>query len=253
MFVRFAAVQMVAYDGDLDGAELGYLRVAEFGRDIGSADVEQWGAVGVYNVDALRGRRPELADLVTTQADLTPGSQGWRIGAVRALALAGRADEASRMLREHHLDRPASFPSNQFTLCCWAQLGIVAAWLDDAALGAQVEAVLRPFRDVWSHHLVFLDGPVTWFLGAALAAQGRVSEAVELFEQADQTLADAGLDPFRAVVALDLVRALALSDDPAHRARAREVGARESAAATARGLDQHAARFDMVLSQAASP
>jgi class 3 adenylate cyclase/tetratricopeptide (TPR) repeat protein len=249
MIVRYSSVQLLAYDGRLDEAERSYHRVAEFGRDIGSADIEQWAWVGVVNIEALRGRRGDRVDDILIQADDNPGSLGWRTGAVRALAIAGRHEEARRMLVEHQLDRPAAFAPHQFSFTSWTQLGIVAMRLGDAALGSEVETLLRPYQDLWSHHLVFYDGPISWFLGAAVAAQGRWPEAVALFDLADRALADAGLEPFRPVVAIDLARTLAASGDPEDRRRAREVAERERAAATARGLDRLSAQFDAVLAR----
>ena len=253
LYARWISVQYLAYQGDLNAAEQANNELREFARKIGSSDADLWHQACGGSIANLRATgRGGMADLIGNFADRQPRSALWRSAHASALAESGRADEAVRVVHENHLDDPASIPGDMFSFLTWSQLAIVSMHTADARLGAALEQLIRPYQALWSQYMLFVRGPMCWFLAASLAAQRRWDEAIDLFDLTDSLLAERRLEPCRLILMRDLARALVASGTPSHRRRAAEVITEGVRRSTEQGLDRLAAQFHGILAPSRS-
>jgi DNA-binding SARP family transcriptional activator/tetratricopeptide (TPR) repeat protein len=254
LYARWISVQYLAYQGDLNAADQANDDLREFARQIGSSDANLWHQACAGSIANLRATgRGGMADLIGNFADRQPRSALWRSAHASALAEAGRTDEAVRIVHQNHLDDPASVPEDMFSFLTWSQLAIVAMHAADARLGAALEQLIRPYQALWSQYMLFVRGPMCWFLAASLAAQGRWDEAIDFFDLTDGLLAERHLEPCRLILMRDLARALATSGTPPHRRRATDVVTEGVRRSTEQGLDRLAAQFHGVLAAIPPP
>ena len=226
-FVQVAAranfVQFLTYRGRMEEATLLNDEAQALGRQVGMVDIDQWWVANVASLEGVRGRMGDLADLAGTYADQYRPSATWRCAHARTLAEAGRLEEAREVLARFHLHRPEEIPIDPFVLTCCLHLGVIATVLHDSALGAAIERVLKPYREMWVHHVIYAVGPVSWAIALSLVAQERWDEAIEFFDDAGAQLESRGMTTNLLLMRRDLARALALSPSLAHRRRSREV------------------------------
>ncbi len=248
LYARWISVQYLAYQGDLNAAEEANNELREFARQIGAPDADLWHQACSGSIANLRATgRGGMADLIGNFADREPTSALWRSTHASALAEAGRIDEAVRVVHENHLDDPASIPRDMFSFLTWSQLAIVSMHTADAHLGAALEQLIRPYQALWSQYMLFVRGPMCWFLAASLAAQRRWDEAIDLFDLTDRLLVERSLEPCRLILARDLARALVASGTPSHHRRAAELITDGVRRANEQGLDRLASQFEGLL------
>ncbi len=247
LVARWVPLQFLAYDGDLDGFEAANNEMFAATQQVAFPDGQQWWGANAACAAVLRAEEGDLADLVGGLVDEYPGSMGWTVAHAQFLALAGRTEEARRVLSDSGLRRPAALPRDHLTLNTWGNLGRCALHLEDPELGAAAEEVLRPYQHQWPHFVLLTLGPVLSPLASSVAAQGRWDEAIELFDAADAVMAERGLTLFRLLAWRYQARGLAASSSPAHIERCRQVAERALRQATERGLDRLAGEFEGIL------
>jgi tetratricopeptide (TPR) repeat protein len=247
------AVQYLLYRGGLAEASSANDELLGTYQQIGIIDGEQWWAATAMSVAFVQGTFGDAADPAGEFADRYPTASAWRCTHALALADAGRLDEAREVIERHALNHPERFPVDEFLTSAWGYVGLLALLLDDAALGAAAESMLRSCEHLWICVQIFNLGPVTWTLAAAVAGQGRYDEAEVLFSRADAALAERGLALHRNVVALYRATGLSRSDSPAHRQRARELARAGAEYSRQAGLDRLQQRFDNVLGSIPDP
>ena len=248
LYARWISVQYLAYQGDLNAAEEANNELREFAGQIGAPDAALWHQACAGSIANLRGTgRGGMADLIGNFADRQPGSALWRSAHAAALAEAGRIDEAVRVVYENHLDDTPSIPRDMFSFLTWSQLAIVSMHTGDGQLGAALEHLIRPYQVLWSQYMIFVRGPMCWFLAASLAAQRRWDEAIDLFDVTDRLLAERRLEPCRLILMRDLAHALVASGVPRHHRRAAEVIVEGVRRAKEQGLDRLVAQFEGIL------
>ncbi len=243
LYTRLISVQYLAYQGDLEGAEEANNALRELATQIGLSDAHLWHYACAATIANLRGTRGDVADLVRSFVDWQPASAVWRSAHASALAQAGRTDEAARAVRDYRLDDPASVPLDAFSFLTWSFLAIVSMHTSDARLGAVLEQLIRPYQTLWCQLMVFVRGPMCWFLAASVAAQRRWDEAIELFDHTDRLLAERHLDPYRLILMRDLGHVLVASGTPANCQRAADIIPEGVQRATERGLDRLTNQF----------
>ncbi len=144
---------------------------------------------------------------------------------------AGRREAARRIYRT--LPPPESVPGFML-LPVLAGTALLAAEFDDRATAADVAERLAPFADRFvcgGAGVIAVLGPVLLPLGVAVAAVGRLDDAVRHLRAAAERTEAAGMPPFLAVVRHELARTLARRRRPGDRAEAAALA--ESAAALA--------------------
>jgi hypothetical protein len=107
----------------------------------------------------------------------------WRAALAWAHVQGGRIDAARAELEELRAGGVASFPKDANYIPALAILGHIAGELRDADLADEVEALLRPYTDLW----VLLGpgaatlGPVAYSVGLANLVAGRHERAAQYF------------------------------------------------------------------------
>jgi hypothetical protein len=157
----------------------------------------------------LDGDARAVADAFALVGAQQPLHPRWRLGQAAWLAVAGDLEQARHLLTAADPGVLVTIERNQYAFGSWAHLAILADRLGEARLGALAAGELARYRAQWVQVGVCCLGPVTRYLGLALAAQGRNVEAIECYEQADAALAERGLEVYRPFVAADLTRAQA--------------------------------------------
>ena len=208
--------------GDLDGAEAGNERMLLLGQELGQDDAVQWWAATALGHAWLRGTIDGLADSATAFADQYPLGVVWRCAQTWALSEAGRMDEASAVVRDHHLD-PRAFVVEVMPYVPTFQLAQAAFNLGDADLGAQAVEALEPYRDRWAHYYLFVMGPALWGLGQARVAMGDLDGGIADIQEAIARLEAQGMTAHVPIARNHLVRSLRMRGTDADLARADEL------------------------------
>jgi len=213
-----------ALTGELDTA----LACNEQAREV-AARIGATSTIGMYyaflgQIAVMRGTIDrELADATLGMLRQVPDIALVRIFIPQTYALLGERDLARATFEEFRY-MPGTVEVGPRWAALLTQIGIVAAWLEDAETAERVYqelAGLAPGYMGDGSGAVFCAGSLQRLIGDFALAAGRVDEAVRRHTDAIEMNARIGARPFLALSRLGLARALVARAGPGELARAR--------------------------------
>jgi class 3 adenylate cyclase len=170
--------------GDHDGAEALASELAETGPRSGNDDAVFYSGVVLFAVRLEQGRSDELLELAETAPLLTDLP---KIGVMPALALcvAGRDDEARRLIGELAEGGLATYPHDQiWSSLMWAT-ALIATHLGERGLMVEAYEQLRPYEELLIYNGLVSFDSVASVLGTLATALGRNEDGARHFDVAD--------------------------------------------------------------------
>jgi len=181
--------------GHLDEARELQRHAVALGHDARDPNVQF--AERIQFIVCLADERPEEIDLVWQVDRVHNSPAGWAYRALRtwALAAAGYEDEARRdIAAQRAAGVPRSWPRDTNWLSAAMELSEAARFLDDTALGMDLEDLLAPFADrlVVSARALLCLGSVAGTLACLAELRGDLETAIDYYEQAIEREESAG-------------------------------------------------------------
>jgi class 3 adenylate cyclase/tetratricopeptide (TPR) repeat protein len=210
-FVRWAArsnaIRVPILHGDLDAAEAANNAELAIAQELEQSDGPQWWASTIMGITWLRGNGGSFADVAGPFAEQYSRSKIWRCAQAWLLSQAGRADEARQIISDYALDAVETI-DDPWPFVGASQLAFASWKIGESQLAARVVVALEPYRSCWTHYYLVALGPVSWPLGVALAATGRLDEAVDSLDEALDRVRRHNFVAYQAGIEVDLAEVL---------------------------------------------
>ena len=175
---------LVQSDGDLERADQMAEVALQVGLDTGQPDAFEAYAGQLVATRLAQGRIGEIVDLVAETVDENPGIPTFRAALAECLCDLDRMDEARVILDDFASTGLESLPVDPLWIATLTYLAYASAAADHRESAAQVESLLRPFRDQIVFTAVSIVGPVATALGAVQAVLEQWDDAEALFTDA---------------------------------------------------------------------
>jgi tetratricopeptide (TPR) repeat protein len=185
------AIRNLLLDGRMTEALLRNDECMATGQQLGEQDAASWWAALLTNIAWQRDDVAWMADQLKAFADHFSGTLVWRSCEAVVLTLADRVDEARALLREYGIT-PEMINEEKFPACGPLQLAFFAFNAQDRELAESVQRTLRPYRPYWSHFYLAAFAPISGPLGLCEWVLGNLDAAVDLLEETQKNLLDAG-------------------------------------------------------------
>jgi class 3 adenylate cyclase len=218
--MQATGLRLPLFDGRLEEVLARNDECFAVGQKLGEADASNFWVVDIATVSWLRDEVGSLAEQFGVFADHFSGLVIWRSCHAAGLAAAGRHEEAMALLGSYGIT-PEVTLAEPFPATGGIQLAIVAWYTGDRALASAVAEALRPYKDYWGHYYQAVFMPVSGALALCEWVLGNVDSALELMEETDTRLAQAGARGMEPVFAMRHAEALAQRGSPGDVERAR--------------------------------
>ena len=217
------------FAGRFEEAEAAIERGRELGHRAQTADVSYTGSrlLQLFVLRRAQGRLDEIAEPLARFAGEHPELLVFRCAQTALCCATGRHAAAWGFLEGFAADDLASLPDRQEWLFGAGLIAEVCAELDDHPRATILYELLIPYAGCnllnWTEICV---GSVSRYLGLLATTLSRWEDAERHFEAAISMDRRTGGRPWRAHAQADYARMLLLQDDPARKARARELASR---------------------------
>jgi tetratricopeptide (TPR) repeat protein len=208
--------------GDMRGLERAAREALAIGACVGDETAQHAHAMQSAGLYRVVGRLSEFEALARESTLRFPALVGWRLALAHAEADRGRYELALSMLEQVTKD-PGSL--DPFTMSTLAPLAELCGFFGTVEMAKLLYERMLPFADLWGNIAfgVSTYGPLARALGM-LAIRARDLDAAERHLEASLASALAAKSPtFESLTLMAHARALLKRNDPANRARARDM------------------------------
>ena len=215
-------IRLLILDGHLEQAMVRNDECLAMGQALGETDASGWWAALMVSFSWLRGDVGWLADQVAAFAEHFSGLLLWRCAQAVVLSMAGRIDEAHAVLAAYDVT-PERLMAEPFPGAGAIDLAVLAFNVGDQELAEAVARTLRPYRRYWGHFYLAALAPVSWALAMCEWTLRNLDAAVDLFEETEARLAEAGPVEIMSSYALYHAQLLLERDVPGDSDRAKSL------------------------------
>jgi DNA-binding SARP family transcriptional activator len=232
------AAMLALLDGRWDDAEQAAQAVLSRGARSEAPDALQFFGVEMIVLRGEQGRLGELEPHFARLVREVGALPGWKTALAWAYVQSGRPEAALTELEDLRANEFAALPFDANFDAALAIVSHIAAELGDAELAAEVDPLLRPYRDHW---LVLGPapatlGPIAYSVGLCALVAGDAATAAEDFALALDRAEAMRSGPYVARAHAGLAAALAQLDGEENRERAAEHHAAALAGAQRLGM-----------------
>jgi class 3 adenylate cyclase/tetratricopeptide (TPR) repeat protein len=243
----FSLAWLAIIQGDTDLAEREAAKALEIGTESGQPDAEFIYGGQIMVVHHQRGSLDTLSPLIEQMANSTPNTSGVLRGALALASVEGDRPEQARARLEAFAADGYELEMNPVWVTGMAFYAEAAIGLGDPEFAEPLFARLEPWAHLWADNGATAENPICHYLGGLAAVLGRHDVAEQYLQRSAELCESAGAQFFLAQTQLLWGRTLAISGGPGDIERARELLARASASAVARGYASVARRSAQAL------